>query len=96
MPPPARRRPPLVHLALFFNPIQNAAYAHEVEVVGTHQLLSAAEAADVSALLTLSSTTLYGAHPDNPNFLRENHPLRPPAASRYLTDKLEVEPAGGR
>ena len=81
----------LVHLGLFFNPIQNAAYAHEVEVAGTRQLLAAAEAAKVKALLVCGTTAVYGARPDNPNYLREDAPLRPPRQSRYMSDKLEVE-----
>ncbi len=81
----------LVHLGLFFNPIQNAAYAHEVEVVGTRQLLAAAEAAGIQALVVCGTTAIYGAHPDNSNYLREDAPLRPPRQSRYLSDKLEVE-----
>jgi UDP-glucose 4-epimerase len=45
----------------------------------------------VSSLILASSTALYGAHPDNPNYLTEAHPLRPPVQSRFLSDKLEVE-----
>jgi UDP-glucose 4-epimerase len=81
----------LVHLALLYNPIHNNAYAHEVEAIGTLQLLGAASAAGMSSLVLASSTALYGPHPDNPNYLSEDHPLRPPGQSRFLSDKLEVE-----
>jgi UDP-glucose 4-epimerase len=81
----------LVHLALLYNPVHNGAYAHEVEAIGTLQLLGAASAARVSALILASTTALYGAHPDNPNYLAEDRPLRPPGQSRFLADKLEVE-----
>jgi UDP-glucose 4-epimerase len=81
----------LVHLALLYNPIHNNAYAHEVEAIGTLQLLGAASTARVSSLILASTTALYGAHPDNPNYLSEQHPLRPPGQSRFLSDKLEVE-----
>jgi UDP-glucose 4-epimerase len=81
----------LVHLALLYNPIHNASYAHEVEAIGTLQLLGAATAAGVDALVAMSSTALYGASPDNPNFLTEDRPLRPAPGSRFLADKLEVE-----
>jgi UDP-glucose 4-epimerase len=81
----------LVHLGLFFNPIQNAAYAHEVEVIGTLQLLAAAADAKIKALVVCGTTAIYGARPDNPNYLREDAPLRPPRQSRYMSDKLEVE-----
>jgi UDP-glucose 4-epimerase len=81
----------LVHLALLYNPQENAAYAHEVEVIGTLQLLGAAAAANVRALVLMSSTALYGPNPDNPAFLSEHHPLRPNPDSRFLADKIEVE-----
>jgi UDP-glucose 4-epimerase len=81
----------LVHLALLYNPVHNGAYAHEVEAIGTLQLLGAASTARVSSLILASTTALYGAHPDNPNYLTEDRPLRPPAQSRFLADKLEVE-----
>lgn len=81
----------LVHLALLYNPVHNASYAHEVEAIGTLQLLAAASAAGVDALVAMSSTALYGASPDNPNFLTEDRPLRPAPQSRFLADKLEVE-----
>ncbi len=81
----------LVHLALFYNPIHNASYAHEVEAIGTLQLLDAATAAGLGAVATISTTALYGAHADNPAYLTEDRPLRPAAQSRFLADKLEVE-----
>ncbi len=81
----------IVHLALLYNPIHNAAYAHEVDAIGTLQLLGAAAAARVGSIVALSSTALYGASPDNPSFLTEDRPLRPSPQSRFLADKLEVE-----
>jgi UDP-glucose 4-epimerase len=81
----------LVHLALLYNPVHNGAYAHEVEAIGTLQLLGAASTARVSSLILASTTALYGAHPDNPNYLSEDRALRPPGQSRFLADKLEVE-----
>ncbi|MHB8418506.1 MAG: NAD-dependent epimerase/dehydratase family protein [Myxococcales bacterium] len=81
----------LVHLALLYNPVHNASYAHEVEAIGTLQLLAAATAAGVDALIAMSTTALYGAGPDNPSFLTEDRPLRPAPQSRFLADKLEVE-----
>jgi UDP-glucose 4-epimerase len=81
----------LVHLALLYNPQGNAAYAHEMEVIGTLQLLGAAAAASVRSLVLMSSTALYGPNPDNPAFLTEQHPLRPNPDSRFLADKIEVE-----
>jgi UDP-glucose 4-epimerase len=81
----------LAHLALLYNPIHNASYAHEVEAIGTLQLLGAATAAGVDALVAMSSTALYGASPDNPNYITEDRPLKPAPQSRFLADKLEVE-----
>jgi UDP-glucose 4-epimerase len=38
-----------------------------------------------------SQTWLYGAHPSNPNFLTEEHPLRAPRAEPFFADKVEAE-----
>ena len=81
----------LVHLALLYNPIHNASYAHEVEAIGTLQVLGAATAAELSAVSVVSNTALYGAAPDNPNFLTEDRPLRAGRQGRFLADKLEIE-----
>lgn len=48
----------------------------DVNVMGTMKLLGACAEAGVGKVVLKSSTAVYGAHPTNPAFLTENHPLR--------------------
>jgi UDP-glucose 4-epimerase len=80
----------LVHLAFLGSPSHAAAYAHELESVGTMHVLVAVRQAQVRKFVMWSQTLLYGAHPTNPNFLSEKHPLRPPHEA-YFDDKVQAE-----
>jgi UDP-glucose 4-epimerase len=51
----------------------------------------AARQARVRKLVLWSQTWLYGAHPSNPNFLTEKHPLRAPKSEPFFADKIEAE-----
>ncbi len=82
----------LVHLAFASKPSHAEAWFHEVEGVGTMHALTAARAAKVRKVVVTSSTLLYGAHPSNPNFLTERHPLRA-RKSQFFTDKIAAEAA---
>jgi UDP-glucose 4-epimerase len=53
-------------------------------------VLHAAAEAGIARLVSVSSTMCYGARPDNPAFLTEDHPLRPPP-SRALRDKADAD-----
>lgn len=81
----------LVHAALLNRPSTNLEQVHEIQSVGTMHLLTAAAAAKVNKLVLASTTEVYGAFPDNPNFLTENHPARGGELSAFLKDKVEVE-----
>jgi len=81
----------IVHLAFFASPIHNAAYAHELEAIGTLHVLSAAAATHAERLVVQSTTTVYGAHRKNPALLTEEHPVRGSPQSRFVTDKVEAE-----
>jgi UDP-glucose 4-epimerase len=87
----AERVEALVHLAFLASPTQAHAWAHELESVGTMHLLVAARQAQVRKLVLWSTTLLYGAHPSNPNFLSERHPLRAPPHEPFFADKIEAE-----
>lgn len=80
----------LLHLAFLSTPTHAMEMAHELETVGTHYVLNAAAATGISRLVSLSSTMCYGARPDNPAFLTEESPLRPPP-SRSLRDKADAD-----
>jgi UDP-glucose 4-epimerase len=81
----------VVHLCFLSSPTHAAAWAHELESVGTMHLLNAARQVSLRKLVVWSQTILYGAHPTNPNFLTEKHPLRADPEDRFFTDKMAAE-----
>jgi len=87
----AERVDAMVHLAFTSSPTHASAWAHELESVGTMHVLVAARHAQVRKLVMWSQTLLYGAHPSNPNFLTERHPLRADPSEPYFVDKIEAE-----
>jgi UDP-glucose 4-epimerase len=87
----AERVDAVAHLAFLSAPTHAAAWAHELESVGTMHVTVAARHAQVHKLVLWSQTWLYGAHPSNPNFLTEKHPLRAPRGEPFFADKVEAE-----
>lgn len=81
----------VVHAALLTQPLRDIETAHEIQSVGTLQLLTASAAAKVHKLILASTTDVYGAFPDNPNFLTEDHQPKGSTLSPFLKDKVEVE-----
>ena len=65
--------------------------AHRVNVGGTSNLLDASAEAGVRRIVYLSSTSVYGAHADNPPMLTESSPARPVRGFQYSEDKAEAE-----
>lgn len=80
-----------VHLGFLESPTRNLVWAHELESVGTLHILNACRERPVKKLVLASSTTLYGPHFDNPNFLAETHPLRGLPNTPFLADKIDAE-----
>jgi UDP-glucose 4-epimerase len=81
----------VVHTAFFTNPRRDGTYAHELESIGTLNLLAAAAAAGVSHVVLRSFTAVYGARGENPQFLTEERPLQPSLGLSWVRDKLEAE-----
>jgi UDP-glucose 4-epimerase len=81
----------VVHLAFLSSPAHATAWAHELESVGTMHVLNAARRTNVRKLVVRSHTWLYGAHPTNPNYLTESHPLRARRAEPFFADKIDAE-----
>ncbi|WP_426752432.1 SDR family oxidoreductase [Myxococcus sp. Y35] len=81
----------LYHLAFLFGPIRNGSMAHELEVIGTMNVLTAAGRSRLPRLVVPSMTAVYGARGNNPAMLREDSPLQGCPHSRFVTDKVEVE-----
>ncbi|HEX7477329.1 MAG TPA: NAD-dependent epimerase/dehydratase family protein [Polyangiales bacterium] len=80
-----------VHLAFLENPTQATAWGHELESVGTMHVLHACHKRKLAKLVVVSSALVYGAHPDNPNFLSEDRPLRGLRGAHFVSDKIDVE-----
>jgi UDP-glucose 4-epimerase len=81
----------VVHMAFFTSPRRDASHAHELESIGTLNLLAAAVAAGVRHVVLRSFTAVYGASGQNPSFLTEERPLPATARLGWLLDKLEAE-----
>jgi UDP-glucose 4-epimerase len=87
----AARPDALVHLAFVLNPIHDEATMYDIDVNGTHNVLEAASAAGVQHVLVASSTSAYGAFPDNPVPLTEEHPVRGAPDFSYARHKTEAD-----
>ncbi len=81
----------LLHAAFFTDPHADREYAHELEVIGTLNVMNASAAAGVRKLVVASTAQVYGPHPDNPNFLSEWHPLRAHPDAHAIRDRAEME-----
>ena len=81
----------VVHAAFLSFPTHAAEWAHELEDIGTMHMLNACAEARPPRFLMVSSTLVYGASPDNPNFLTEAAPLREAGDARFIDDKVSAE-----
>lgn len=81
----------VVHTAIPTSPPRNTSLAHEVISVGTMYICNACVDAGVKKLILSSTTDVYGAMADNPNYLSEEHPTRGGIKNRYLGDKIDAE-----
>jgi UDP-glucose 4-epimerase len=81
----------LVHLAFILNPSHDEHFMYDVDVNGTHNVLEAAAAAGTGQVLVISSSSAYGAFPDNPVPLTEDDPVRGVPGFPYARDKTECD-----
>jgi UDP-glucose 4-epimerase len=81
----------VVHAAFRRDPDPDLEYDHELETIGSLHVMHACAAAKVKRLVVASSTMLYGPRPDNPNFLREDHPLRGHLDAHNVENRRETE-----
>jgi UDP-glucose 4-epimerase len=81
----------VLHAAFRRDPTPDLEADHELETIGTLQILHACTAAKVSRLVVASSTMLYGPRPDNPAFLSESHPLRGHPDAHCVRNRVEME-----
>ncbi|MEA2406957.1 MAG: UDP-glucose 4-epimerase, partial [Thermoleophilaceae bacterium] len=81
----------LVHLAFILNPSHDEGFMYDVDVNGTHNVLEAAAEVGIGQVLVTTSGVAYGAFPDNPNPITEDHPVRGVARFSYARDKTESD-----
>ncbi|MGE5223952.1 MAG: NAD-dependent epimerase/dehydratase family protein [Omnitrophica WOR_2 bacterium] len=80
----------LCHLA-FMETRRPDEQAFDFNVIGTMKVFGACAQASVKKIVIMSTTAVYGANPNNPAFLREEHPLKNSSENGYLHDMLEIE-----
>jgi UDP-glucose 4-epimerase len=81
----------IVHLAAIRSPSLDTTYTHELNSLGALHVLAAAGESRVPKVVMGSTTMVYGARGDNPNFLTEEHRLRADAQDRFVQDFVEAE-----
>jgi UDP-glucose 4-epimerase len=81
----------VVHAAFFTDPRRDTSHSHELESIGTLNLMGACTAAGVKHVVQRSFTAVYGARGENPGFLSEEHDPRPNERFFWIRDKLEAE-----
>lgn len=81
----------LIHLAFLLNPIRDEGAMYDIDVNGTLSVLWAASEAGTEQVLVTSSASAYGAWPDNPVPIAEDHPVRGQPDFSYARDKAEAD-----
>lgn len=81
----------VLHLAFVVQPIHDLERMHDIDVNGTRNILEHARDCGAGHVMVTSSTLAYGAHPDNPEELRETDPLRGNRSYPYGHNKALVD-----
>ena len=79
------------HLAFLYGRVRKGSVAHELEVMGTINVLAAVGRARIPRLVVPSLTAVYGARGQHPALLREEAPLLGCPHIRFVSDKVQVE-----
>ncbi len=81
----------VVHLAFVRHFRSDPRVRHSVNVEGTQHLLENCAEFGVKRVIILSSSYVYGAQPDNPRYMHEDHPLNVSRTFPEIRDLTEVE-----
>jgi nucleoside-diphosphate-sugar epimerase len=81
----------VVHLAFLITGNASRQTTRSINVDGTLNVFRAAAAAGARRFVYASSVAAYGWHPDNPEPIREDWPVRPAARLFYAQEKAELE-----
>ena len=86
----AERVDVVCHLGIQASPPQ-IEDAFEANVTGTTRVLDACVQSGVRQVVLKSTTAVYGARPENPAFIKEEHHLLADQVSAWLHDQIEIE-----
>ena len=81
----------VLHMAWIFNPVHSSTTTYDVDVNGSKNVLESCREAGVEHIVIPGGTTVYGAHPDNPDWLTEKSPIRGNKDFPYSRHKALVE-----
>ncbi len=81
----------VVHLGFVRDFRGDPGHRHDVNVRGTQKLLEHCVRYEVRKVVVVSSGTVYGAQPDNPFFMDEDHPLSASRDYPEIRDLVEVD-----
>jgi nucleoside-diphosphate-sugar epimerase len=81
----------VVHLAFLITGNSSRATTRSINVDGTLNVFRAAAGAGASRFVYASSLAAYGWHPDNPELMTEEWPVRPAERLFYGQEKAELE-----
>ena len=81
----------VIHLVFVLDPIHDSEKMVRVNVGSLENVLTNLEKYGTKKIMVTSSYTAYGAHPDNPEWIKEDQPLRGNRDFQYARDKTIVE-----
>ncbi len=81
----------VVHLGVMHDPRVSEAEHHTWNVAGFQRLLDYVTQYEIPKLVVLSSYSVYGPRPDNPQFLPEEAPLLGASSFSGIRDQIEVD-----
>lgn len=81
----------VIHLAYLMDPIHNKKLEYEIDVLGSQNAINASDQSpSVRQFILFSSTSIYGAHKNNPEFFTEDAPKNPEDYT-YAIYKKQIE-----
>ena len=87
----AERPTALLHLGVMHDPRASGSDHHTWNIAGFQRLLEYVDQYQVPKLVVLSSASVYGARPDNPQFITEDAPLLGASSFSDIRDLVEVD-----
>ncbi len=79
------------HFCFVLNPMHDPNKMFRINVNGTRHILDICHRLKIKMILVTSSASAYGAHPDNPELLKESDPLRGNSDFQYARDKKIID-----